>query len=250
MFGNVLQANGFATFDGLSSASFTLFENTTQATGVPLSWSGSFNVPANCAATVTINTGGSATLNVMIYGQGKDFAITGSDATYAYSGSGVAQPTGCSTSALDGAFVFEATGFATPKNSVAGALNAIGSLQFDGQGNLTANLATSATGQSSTPLNLTGTYTLSSNCLGSATLADTSSNSYTMAFSVYSLSASSANFYAMLARSGQMTVSGAGHSDYPSPASATCSTSSLNGKYSITMSGRNIQSNGSFAGSL
>jgi hypothetical protein len=110
IFENVLQANGLATFDGLSSASFTLIENTVQGLGVPLNWSGTFSVQSNCAATVTVNTGGSASLNIMIYGQGKDFAITGSDATYSYSGSGIAQPAGCSTSALDGPFVFEATG--------------------------------------------------------------------------------------------------------------------------------------------
>ncbi len=249
-FENVLQANGFATFDGLSSASFTLIENIKQASGASLNWSGTFSVPANCAATVTISTGGSATLNVMIYGQGKDFAITGSDGTYSYSGSGVAQPTGCSTASLDGVYVFNSTGFETASDSVSGALNAIGSLLFDGQGNLTANLTTSTIGESSNPLSLTGTYTLSSNCLGSANLTDSSSNSYVMNFSVYSLSASSANFYATLARTGQMTVSGDAHSDYPSPASGTCSASSLNGTYSLSMSGREIQSNGIFAGSL
>lgn len=249
-FEGVLQANGFATFDGLSSASFTLIENTTQASGVPLSWSGSFSVPANCAATVAINTGGSATLNVMIYGQGRDFEITGSDATYAYSGSGVVQPTGCSTASLNGVYAFTSTGFQTPSNSVAGAVNAIGLLQFDGQGNLTANLSTAASGQSGNPLSLSGTYTLSSNCLGSAMLTDSNSHSYLFGFSVYSIAAANTNFYATLARSGHMIFAGAAHTAYPSPASGTCGTSSLNGMYSITMSGRDIQPTGIFAEAL
>ena len=181
-FVSVLQADGLATFDGLSAATITTSENTNQALGTPVNWSGTYSVQANCAAAVTITTGGSATLNVMLYNEGKDFLLIGNDATYSYTGSGVAlapaQSTGCAAATLNGVYAFNATGFTLNANSVSGAANGAGLLQFDGQGNLTANVSTTTVGATTSADTLTGSYTISSNCTGSAALTDSNSHSF------------------------------------------------------------------------
>jgi hypothetical protein len=162
-FAGVLQANGWATFDGLSTISIALTENTNQVVGAPLTWSGIYSVQANCVAVVNITSGGSVMLSVMLYNQGKDFLLTGYDATYSYSGSGVTQPTGCSTGTLNGVYTFNATGFTLAMNSVSGVADGAGLLQFDGQGNLTVNVSSSTSGAMTSAATLTGSYTISSN---------------------------------------------------------------------------------------
>src|SRR5580693_9058272 len=56
---SVLQANGTATFDGLSTVNIKLAENTSLAAAAALTWSGNYNVQANCIAVVNITSGGS-----------------------------------------------------------------------------------------------------------------------------------------------------------------------------------------------
>ncbi len=255
-FTNVLQATGTATFDGLSKVTIAATENTPAAVGTSLTWSGTYSVQFNCAAVLDVTSGGSATLNVMIYNQGRDFLITGSDATYSYTGSGIAHPAApgvsitCSNGTLSGVYTFNATGFTVATNSVSGITDSTGLLQFDGQGSLTANVSISNSPAAPSALSLTGSYTISSGCVGSATLTDSSSNSYVMSFSIYSLAATNTNFYASLARSGNFLMLGGGHTAYFQPSAGTCSTSSLNGTYSLTLDGRGVSSSGSFTGSF
>ena len=131
-----------ATFDGLSTVTITLSQDTIQAVATPVTWSGTYSVQADCVAVVNITSSGGPTFNVMLYNQGKNFLLTGSDATYTYSGSGNAQPAAatCSTSTLNGVYTFNAAGFTLASNAVSGVGNGAGLLQFDGQGNVTLNL--------------------------------------------------------------------------------------------------------------
>ncbi|HTW67966.1 MAG TPA: hypothetical protein VME17_25300 [Bryobacteraceae bacterium] len=245
-FTSILQANGSATFDGLSKVTLTLTAGTNQALGMPLNWSGSYSVQANCAAVVTITSGGTATLNVMVYNQGKDFELTGSDATYSYTGSGVTQPSGCSITTMNGAYTFAATGFSLNATSVNGVANGAGLLQFDGQGNMTASVSRVVAEATTSVLTLSGSYTVTSDCLGSATLTDSNSHSYAMSFSIYSVAAANTSFYATLAQAEAFLMSGGGHT----ASSGTCAASDLNGTYSLTLSGRAISSAGEYAGSV
>lgn len=250
----VLQANGTATFDGLSAVTIALTENTNLASSATLNWSGTYSVVSNCTATVNITSGGTATLNVVIYNQGKDFLLAGSDATFSYTGNGVAQSftpgSTCSAATLNGVYTFNGTGFTLASNAANGVTNGDGLLQFDGQSNVTLTLSTSGKGgaapQSST---LTGTYTISSTCTGSATLKDSSSNSYAMSLSIYSNNATNTNFYATLTQAGNFLIAGGAHTAYPTAGSGTCSTSTLKGTYALLLSGRSISSAGNFAGS-
>jgi uncharacterized protein (TIGR03437 family) len=249
---SVLQANGSATFDGLSTVTIAITEDTNAASAVPLSWSGTYSVQANCAALLNITSGGSATLNVMLYNQGKDFLLTGSDATYSYTGTGIvqpAQPTTCSAGTLSGIYAFNATGFAESSNAVSGVANGTGLLQFDGQSSLMVNLSTTVGGAAPSALTLTGSYSIASNCTGSAAVTDSSSHSYTLSFSIYTVAASNTNFFASLARAADFLMSGAAHTAYAQSTGGTCSASTLNGSYPLVLSGRGISGAGNFTGS-
>jgi uncharacterized protein (TIGR03437 family) len=249
---SVLEASGTATFDGLSAVTIALTESTNQALGTSATWSGTYSVQANCAAVVNITSGGSAALNVMLYAQGKDFLLTGSDATYSYTGNGISQfpqPTACSVATLNGVYTFNATGFELSANSLGGVSDGAGLLQFDGQGNLTVNISSTTGAATTSASTLTGTYTILSNCTGSATLTDSNAHSFVMSFSIYSVATTNTNFFASLARAGNFLMTGGSHTAYPVPAEGTCSNSSLNGAYSLTLSGRGISGAGEFTGS-
>ena len=218
------QANGSATFDGLSQVTLSLVANTGKAVATPLTWSGTYSVQADCAGVinVTTTTGGSATLNMAIYQVGLnpvtfDFLLSGSDGSSTYSGTGNTQPAGCSAGTFSGVYAFNSTGFALNGTSVSGVENGSGLLQFDGVSKLTVNLTMSASGAAPSALVLTGSYSISANCLGSATLTDASSNSYLMSFSVYNASLANSAGYVGLARSSTFLVTGNAHATYGQP---------------------------------
>jgi hypothetical protein len=223
---NVFEALGSATFDGLSKVTFTLTQNNTQASGTTLNWSGNYSVQTNCVGAITITSGGNATFNVVLYAQGADFLMTGNDSTYAYSGSANDQPTGCSTALLAGVYTISAQGYyGLAKGTAGGAGNITGLLQFDGQGNVTVNITLSANGfksgqtQSTTGISYTGTYSMSSSCLGSATVSNSSSGTVMLSFSVYTATKTySSNLYVVFASNpvGQL-FSGAANAIYGQP---------------------------------
>lgn len=218
----VLQAIGSATFDGLSSATFSLTPNTNQSLGSAFNWSGSYSVQANCVAVVNIASANAA-LNIMIYNQGKDFQFTGNDATYGYSGSGVSQAAGCSTSTLNGVYVLNATGYLLSDTSVSGVVDTVGLMQFDGQGNVTLN---SSGSQGEAEIDITNgaaTYTISSDCTGTAmsSTSETGSNPLQFTFNVYSIAPANTNFYLSIAQNGKFLVIGGGHTAFGEPSTAS-----------------------------
>jgi hypothetical protein len=222
LFTNVFQGNGSANFDGLSKVTITLTAGTIAAVSTPLTWSGTYSIQSNCFGVVTITSGGSATLNVVSYAQGtgtvaSDFLVTGNDAIYSYSGSGNTQPSSCSTSTVSGVYTVTGTGYGLSSGSVAGAGAFSGLLQFDGISGLTANVTLASTGGSQ-PGSLTGSYSVSSNCVGSATLTDSKGNSYVMSFSVTNAtSLYSSDLYATIAQNGKFLFSGSAHAIYNQP---------------------------------
>lgn len=220
-FANVFQANGSATFDGLSKVTMTMTTGTTSAVATPLTWSGTYSVQANCVGVINITGGGSATLNLVLYASGVDFLLTGNDSVYSYTGNGNTQPTTCSASLLSGVYSYTGTGFTLSGGAVNGVGNATGLLQFDGQGSLTVNVMESHSGTAATQLVLTGSYSISGNCLGSATVADsTKTNTYVMGFSVYTNSSTglySSDAFATLSQSGKLLTAGAAHAIYGQP---------------------------------
>jgi hypothetical protein len=224
---NVFQAIGYATFDGLSKTTLNLTADTNQAAGTSLTWSGNYSVQANCVATLTIKSGGSATFNLVIYASGADFLMTGSDSTYAYSGGGNVQPPTCSASLLSGVYTITAQGYYGATSSSAGGGGAAsGLIQFDGQSNVTLNLTLSANGltggqtQTLTGVTYTGTYTMSSNCIGSATVSN-SNGTAMMSFSVFGFAKNfSSAFYATFTSKPGVIFSGTSNATYGQPTSS------------------------------
>jgi hypothetical protein len=203
-FANVFQSNGSATFDGLSQVALSLTTytlaslgtSTVASAGTALSWSGTYSMQSNCSGQITITTGGSATFNIVSYDNGADFLLTGSDATYSYAGSGNTQPAGCSVSSLSGLYSFSGTGFEFSSGAVAGAGGVVGILQFDGNGNVTVNVLIAGEGNSAS----SGPYSVSSECIGSATLAASNGrDTFALNFSVYNISPANSGFFATFA---------------------------------------------------
>jgi hypothetical protein len=230
---NFFESNGSMNFDGLSTVSisltaFTLASAGTSfaaSAGTPVSWSGTYSMQSNCIGQVTITSGGSATFNLVSYANGVDFLLTGNDGTYAYSGGGNTQPATCSTSALAGLYSVNGTGFETSGSGVIGSGDVAGTVQFDGQGSVIVNVLVAGLGNSSSQ----GPYSVSSNCLGKATLAASNGrDTFTMIFSVDGGNAvSSLDFFATFAFDFSNTgapesefVTGAGHAISGQPTAA------------------------------
>ena len=255
-FSSALHGNGTATFDGQNKVTLAFTANSLQGLGAPLTYSGTYSVQANCAGVINLTSGDTATLNLAIFNEGKNFILTGSDATYEYTGNGNDQPTGCSASTLNGAFAFNATGYSYSGTSVNGVADTTGLMQFDGMGNVTLNFtASSAASGTAGSVTGSGTYTLASGCTGTVNFTDSNGKSGTAAISMTTVSTNGSNgldFDLQIADASKLIVSGTAHSiqSTASNASGNCSASSLNGAYAFTLSGRAVSSAGAFTGTF
>jgi uncharacterized protein (TIGR03437 family) len=177
-----LQGNGTATFDGVSKVTMTGNVNTNLASGKTFIYTGTYTVPSNCYGTITLTTGNLATFALVVWSSGTQFDITGSDGTYVYSGSGSSnQPQGgCATATLSGAYTYDASGFTVSGTAQNGAADEAGVLQFDGQGNVTASYTITSSTTSAVEITATGTYSVTSGCLASATLTDSTNKTNTL----------------------------------------------------------------------
>jgi len=217
-FAGVFQSTGAAIFDGLSAVTINLMANTGQALGTALTWTGTYSVQANCAGVIDITGGAGPAFNVAVYNQGSDFIISGRDTNnYTYSGSGNLQQAACASGLLPGIYAFSSTGFVLNGTAVSGVENGSGLIQFNGVSNVTVNATMLALGVAPTVLTLTGAYSISSNCMGSAVLADVSNNSYALSFSIYNVSSANAGINVGLAQAGKFLVTGSAHVAYGQP---------------------------------
>jgi len=230
----VLQAVGTAAFDGLNKVTLTMTANTvgaSQSFGAPLVYSGTYSLQSNCSGSISITGGDTGTFTLEAYDQGKAFAVIGSDATYAFNGSGNIQPATCPTT-VSGIHEFSANGSTLSGTSVTGVLDVAGVLQFDGQGNVTANW-TQISNLTTATVAATGTYTVNSTCLASATLTDASSNKYAVSFSIYT----TAPAFAFAVTSPQLLFDGFGAAAQVTTTSG-CDAATLNGTFELNLSGR------------
>jgi hypothetical protein len=230
----LFQAVGTATFDGLSKVTFTMTANTvttSQNFGKPLVYSGTYSLQSNCLGAINITGGDTGTFTLESFNSGKTFAVIGSDANYAYNGTGNAQPATCPTT-LSGVHEFNATGNSLSGVTVTAVLDVAGVLQFDGQGNATANW-TQVSNLTATTVSATGTYSVSPGCVASVTLTDTSNNKYAVSLSIYS----TAPNFALAVTSPQLLIDGSGAAAQPTAGSG-CSASMLSGTYEFSLGGR------------
>ena len=79
---------------------------------------------------------------------------------------------GCSLATLNGGYGFTSSGFTTPNHSVKGTevpFAVVGGGNFDGAGNFSVNYTLALKGVISQGLTTSGTYTVNSDCTGTAT---------------------------------------------------------------------------------
>jgi uncharacterized protein (TIGR03437 family) len=220
------QSNGSATFDGAGNVMFSLTANTNLSLGVPETWSGTYTLGSNCTGTMNITTGDAASFNLIAYNQGKNFTITGGDATYPLTGSGAVQPVSCAANAISGTYAFSGSGASTTANSISSVNSISGQLQFDGRGDVTGSWSV-ATSQFPSSDTVTGQYSVTEECLGSATVTDPAGLGWTLNFTV--TSADGANFGVDIANL-TSEFSASGHSTFTYPGlSVVNATSSVAG---------------------
>jgi len=240
----VLEGIGTAAFDGQSKVTFSLTTNTNQSSAVSQTWSGTYSLQANCAGVLNLATGDTASFSLESYDSGKSYLITGQDGTYTFTGSGSLLPTAtCGASLLTGSYSFNGSGFALTSGAVSGGNNVSGLLQFDGKNAVTANWSV-ATNGTSTVTNATGTYTITSSCLASATLTDSSGNAWTLQFVV--TTANGSNFI-VTGTTPLVMFTGSGRTE---TTTSPCSVSTLTGVRSLVMTGRNITAFGILGGTF
>jgi hypothetical protein len=164
---SVFEGVGTAVFDGKSNVTMSGTSNTNQSAGKQFTYSGTYNLASNCFGNITLAQGSSATFALVVWSNGQQLDITGSDPSataspnsMVYSGnrSGVAPP-GCGTASLSGAYIFDATGFTLSGTTPHDAGVESGLFQFDGQGNVTATY--SVTGSQTAAKQVTWAHTQS-----------------------------------------------------------------------------------------
>jgi uncharacterized protein (TIGR03437 family) len=182
------QGTGSATFDGAGNVVFSLTTNTPSSLNVAETLSGTYTLQANCTGTVTITTGDAASFNLIAYNLGKNFTVTGGDASYALMASGGQPPVSCATNSMSGTYAFSGNGTTYTGSgtiSISGVNSISGLLQFDGRGDVTGSWSV-ATGAAALPDIVAGQYSVTDACLGTATVASQSGASWTVNFVVTS----------------------------------------------------------------
>ena len=212
-FSKIYYGVGTATFDGVSNVTFNLTTSTNQAENVPQTLSGTYTLPSNCLGTVAITTGDTASFTLIPFNNARNFTLTGQDATYSLVGSGTEQPSACVTASLSGDFVFNGNGFSIASAAITGVNTVGGLLHFDGAGSVSGTWATAAN-NALTPAAVTGHYTVSPSCAGSATISDGSGNAYSLVFIFTSADASN---FSVLSASSASLFSATGHSTFTNP---------------------------------
>jgi hypothetical protein len=172
---------GSVTFDGQSKVTFNLTTNTNKAFGTVQTLSGTYTLQANCAGSITITSGDSATFSLEVYNQGKDYLLTGQDGVYAFTGNGAILPATCPASLTAATYPVNGTGFGLTSASLSSVFGILGVIQLSGTNTITMNFfETTASGSKN--ISATGTYKLGTGCTGTASVTDSSGNVYALVF--------------------------------------------------------------------
>jgi len=241
---NLFEGIGTATFDGSNKIVFTLTTNDSNAgLGIQETLSGTYSLQANCIGTLNINSGGVASYVLSVFDGGASYLISGQDGTRSLTGSGRTMPaTSCSMTTISGAYAFNGDGFGLVSRTVGGNLIAgvsyfSGLFQFDGAGNASVTWFVQ---DFSLPPSTTasGTYAVTSACTGTATIKDSSGNSYAMVFTITDANGSFVVSVAntVTGQDTQLVFIGSGRPSQPTASS--CSLATLSGTRSLVLTGR------------
>jgi uncharacterized protein (TIGR03437 family) len=216
---------GTATFDGVGKVTFNLTTNTNQAQNGTQTLAGIYTLPSNCAGTLTIASGDTASFTLIPYNSGQNFTLTGQDTTYNFTGSGASQPAACLTSTLSGVYAFSGNGFSIAASAITGANTISGLLQFDGAGSVTGNWSVATNGVL-TPAAVSGHYTVSAPCVAAATISDASGNAYSLAITA---TATDGADFSVIGASAASLFSATAHSTFTNPGLAVGNAAGVSG---------------------
>jgi uncharacterized protein (TIGR03437 family) len=225
LFTKVYNAVGTITFDGVGLVTATLTSNTNSSANTAQKLSGTYAIPSNCVGTITFTSGDNATMTIVPFNNGSNFVLAGQDGTYIFTGSGNPQPVACSNSNLSGGYAFSGNGYALASGQITLLNNISGELMFDGAGNVTGSWAI-ATQTNSTPDTVTGQYTVTSACVGTATVTDPGGTAYSLAYTITSADGSNLSILGTTPTN-QFTVTS--HSTFTNPGLAVANAAGVSG---------------------
>lgn len=164
--GSVQAAVGQLTADG--KGNFTGIQTISDAglisSDVPLT--GTYSVTATCSGKFTITAGTTANFGLVVVSNGGQFEITETDAGTSQYGYALARGKAtCTNAGIKNTYGFRGGGYTAP-SMVADAW--VGQVKFDGLGGVTGSESASFGGTIQSFL-LKGTYSVNSNCTGTAT---------------------------------------------------------------------------------
>ncbi|MBZ5595498.1 MAG: hypothetical protein LAP39_24910 [Acidobacteriia bacterium] len=148
---------------------------------------GTYTVNADCTGSLkyTDNLTNSASINMVIIGSGVQIQFMESDSGAAISGNAKPQQTNCTAQDVSGAYGFGLRGGFYDSTGTFQPFADSGTLTSDGNGTFTLS-DTASIGGTAGNRSMSGKYTVSSNCTGSTTLADSAGNSTALNFTVVS----------------------------------------------------------------
>jgi uncharacterized protein (TIGR03437 family) len=221
----VYQAVGTLNFDGVGSVTAALTANTNQTPGVEQKLTGNYTIPANCVGTLNFVNGETASYVLIPYNSGKDYVMTGEDATYELTGSGGPQPVACVNSTLSGVFAFSGNGFALLSGVLGGVYDISGLLQFDGVGGIMGDWSIS-TNETTTADTVVGQYMVTSACVANATVRDPDGTAYALSFAMSTADGSNA---ALTGAAVTDMFTGTMHSTFTNPGLAVANAAGVSG---------------------
>ena len=216
---------GTATFDGVGKVTFNLTTNANRAQNGAQTLAGIYTLPSNCAGTLTITSGDTASFTLIPYNNGQNFTLTGQDATYNFTGSGASQPPACLTSTFSGVYAFSGNGFSIAASAITGANTISGLLQFDGAGSVSGNWSVATNGVL-TPAAVSGHYTVSAPCVAAATISDANGNAYSLALTA---AATTGADFSVIGASAASLFSATAHSTFTNPGLAVGNAAGVSG---------------------
>lgn len=163
--GSLTAAVGQLTADG--KGNFTGIQTVSDAGVISsnVALTGTYSIKTTCIGTATITAGSSANLSLVVVSNGKQFEVTRTDAGTSQYGYAMAQGTAiCTNAGIKNTFGFRGGGFTSALAPYA--FN--GQVKLNGLGGVTGSESASFGGTIDS-FSLTGTYSVNSNCTGTAT---------------------------------------------------------------------------------
>jgi hypothetical protein len=159
---------GRVVFDGQGHLAGRETESFNGAITEP-TFSGTYSVLTDCSGTATIHNGQTATLRFMLAEGGQEANVIDTDPGVVAAGQITRQQmTGCTLASFKGVYSFAATGSVYGPAGEMGDVAAFGRIEADGRGHTTESSQGSFNGFQAADTQV-GTYTVSSDCTGTAT---------------------------------------------------------------------------------